>query len=61
MYTNHEHLRSNNLKIKLERLTGRPTISKYKKFQDLLNSVGLILNSIRGHSTVLCLNKEIVG
>ena len=30
-------------------LTGRPAILEQKRFQDLLNSMGLILNSIQGH------------
>ena len=32
-----------------------------KRFQDFLDSMGLIVNLIRGHSTILCLKKEAVG
>ena len=42
-------------------LTGRPTTIEQKRFQDFLNSMGLILNSIQGYSTNLCLKKEAVG
>ena len=38
-----------------------PDDIKKAKFQDFLNSIGLILNSIQGHSSVLCLKKETVG
>ena len=32
-----------------------------KRFQDFLNSMGLISNLIQGHSTIVCLKKETVG
>ena len=41
-------------------LTGRPTTLEYKKFQDFLESMGLILNLIQGHSTILYLKRETV-
>ena len=31
-----------------------------EKILDFLNSIGLTLNSIQGHSTILCLKKEAV-
>ena len=34
--------------------------NREKIFQDFLNSMSLILNSIPGHSTTLCLKKEAV-
>ena len=34
---------------------------RIEQFQDSLNSIGLILNLIQGHSTILCLKKEVVG
>ena len=47
--------------LKQESLTQRLTPLEQKRFQDFLNSVGLILNSIQGHSAILCLKKEAVG
>ena len=41
-------------------LTGRPTTLELKKYQEFMNSMGLILNSIQGHSTIY-LKKEVVG
>ena len=32
------------------KLTGHPTTLEYKRFQDFLKSMGLILNSIQGNS-----------
>ena len=46
--------------LKQSSLTGRPTALEKKKFQDFLNSMGLILNSIQGHSAILCLKKKAV-
>ena len=31
-----------------------------KRFQDFLNSMGLVLNSIQGHLTIIFLKKEAV-
>ena len=47
--------------LKQARLTGHSTTLEYIRFQDFLDSMGLILNSILGHSTILCLKKEAVG
>ena len=48
----------NPFEIKQTSLSGLPTTLELKKFQDFLNSMGLILNSIQGHSTtILCLRK----
>ena len=47
--------------LKQASLTGRPTTLESKRFQDFLKSVGLVLNSIQGRSTILCLKKEAVG
>ena len=47
--------------MKQASLTGRPTTLEYKRFQAFLNSMGLILNFIQGHSTVLCQKKEAAG
>ena len=38
-------------------LTGRPTLEQ-QRLQEFLNSMGLILSSIQGHSTILCLKNE---
>ena len=40
----------NPFEIKQTSLSGRPTTLELKKFQDFLNSMGLILNSIQGQS-----------
>ena len=47
--------------IKQSRLTRCSTTLKQKRFQNFFNSIGLILNSIKGHLTVLNLKKEAVG
>ena len=39
-------------------LTGRQTTIEQKRFLDFLNSMDLILNSIQGHSAILCLKRE---
>ena len=45
------------IKRNQESWTGRSASLKYKRFQDILNSMGLILNLILGHSAILCLKK----
>ena len=40
---------------------GRSTTLEQKRLQEFLNSMGLNLNSIQGHLTVLCLKKVAVG
>ena len=47
--------------MKQVNLTGRSTTLEQKRFQNFLNSMGHILNSIQGHLTILCLNEEAVG
>ena len=45
--------------LKQASLSGHPKTLEYKRFQDFLNSMGLILNLIQGHSTILSLKKEV--
>ena len=47
--------------IKQVSLTEHSTPLEQKRFKDFLKSMGLNLNSIQGHSTILCLKKEAVG
>ena len=55
IFRTHTPLYYNTFEIKQGNLTGHPTTLEEKRFQDFLNSMDLILNSIQGHSTILSL------
>ena len=56
---NYWMMKQNKTKQKQTSLTGRQTTIEQKRFLDFLNNMDLILNSIQGHSAILCLKKEV--
>ena len=55
---NYWMMKQNKTKQKQASLTGRQTTIEQKRFLDFLNSMDLILNSIQGHSAILCRKRE---